>query len=126
MLAGRRLGRSFGGEPLVGRRPGLEPPGHRGGRRDGTRSCGGTSLLETTRDPVDLVRRAIGYTDPAAFRRVFKEATGLSPASYRDAYGLRNGPAQLNAARHRGPVQVPASRNPSGTAAVSPVAKFRR
>jgi transcriptional regulator GlxA family with amidase domain len=83
-------------------------------------------LLETTSDPVDLVRRAIGYTDAAAFRRVFKEATGLSPASYRDAYGLRNGPAQLNAARRRGPVQVPVRRKPSGTAAVSPVAKFRR
>jgi transcriptional regulator GlxA family with amidase domain len=61
-------------------------------------------LLETTSDPVDQVRRAIGYTDPAAFRRVFKLATGLSPGRYRDAYGLRNGPAQLEAARHHGPV----------------------
>ena len=34
---------------------------------------------------------ATGYTDPAAFRRVFKQATGLSPGRYRDAYGLRNG-----------------------------------
>ena len=57
-------------------------------------------LLETTSDPVDFVRRAIGYTDAAAFRRVFKQATGLSPASYRDAYGLRNGLAQLETARH--------------------------
>ena len=47
-------------------------------------------LLETTSDPVDQVRRRVGYSDPAAFRRVFKEATGLSPAGYRDAYGLRN------------------------------------
>jgi transcriptional regulator GlxA family with amidase domain len=49
-------------------------------------------LLETTSDPVDQVRRRVGYGDPAAFRRVFKEATGLSPAGYRHAYGLRNGP----------------------------------
>ncbi len=47
-------------------------------------------LLETTSDPVDQVRRRVGYSDPAALRRVFKEATGLSPAGYRDAYGLRN------------------------------------
>jgi len=49
-------------------------------------------LLETTGDPGDPVRRRVGYGDPAAFRRVFKEATGLSPAGYRHAYGLRNGP----------------------------------
>jgi transcriptional regulator GlxA family with amidase domain len=49
-------------------------------------------LLETASDPIDLVRRRAGYSDPAAFRRVFKETTGLSPAGYRDAYGLHNGP----------------------------------
>jgi len=49
-------------------------------------------LLETASDPVDQIRRRVGYHDPAAFRRVFKEATGLSPSGYRDAYGLRNGP----------------------------------
>jgi transcriptional regulator GlxA family with amidase domain len=48
-------------------------------------------LLETASDPVDHVRRRVGYGDPAAFRRVFKEATGLSPGAYRDAYGLRDG-----------------------------------
>lgn len=62
-------------------------------------------LLETTSEPVEMVRRAVGYTDPAAFRRVFKQATGLSPARYRDVYGLRNGPAQLNTARHHGAVR---------------------
>ena len=46
-------------------------------------------LLETTGDPIDQVRRRAGYDDPAAFRRVFKQATGLSPSGYRDAYGLR-------------------------------------
>ena len=46
-------------------------------------------LLETAGDPIDQVRRQAGYDDPAAFRRVFKQATGLSPSGYRDAYGLR-------------------------------------
>jgi transcriptional regulator GlxA family with amidase domain len=46
-------------------------------------------LLETAGDPVDQVRRQSGYSDPAAFRRVFKQVTGLSPSGYRDAYGLR-------------------------------------
>jgi transcriptional regulator GlxA family with amidase domain len=50
-------------------------------------------FLETASDPIDQVRRRAGYRDPAAFRRVFKQATGLSPGAYRDAYGLRNGPA---------------------------------
>jgi len=49
-------------------------------------------LLETASDPIDEIRRLVGYNDAAAFRRVFKEATGLSPRGYRDAYGLRNGP----------------------------------
>ncbi len=49
-------------------------------------------LLETGSDPIDQVRRRAGYNDPAAFRRVFKHATGLPPRGYRDAYGLRNGP----------------------------------
>jgi AraC family transcriptional regulator, transcriptional activator FtrA len=46
-------------------------------------------LLETAGDPIDQVRRRAGYSDPAAFRRVFKQAIGLSPSGYRDAYGLR-------------------------------------
>src|SRR5215472_6840052 len=52
-------------------------------------------LLETASDPIDQVRRSVGYTGPAAFRRVFKHATGLSPSGYRDAYGLGNGPAEM-------------------------------
>jgi transcriptional regulator GlxA family with amidase domain len=40
-------------------------------------------LLETTSDPVESVRRAAGYRDTAAFRRVFKQITGLSPSQYR-------------------------------------------
>jgi len=49
-------------------------------------------LLETTSDSIDHVRRRVGYGDPAAFRRVFKEATGLTPSDYRKAYGFRSGP----------------------------------
>jgi transcriptional regulator GlxA family with amidase domain len=49
-------------------------------------------LLETTGDSVRRIRGRVGYTDPAAFRRAFKQATGLSPGAYRNAYGPRNGP----------------------------------
>ena len=48
-------------------------------------------LLETAGDPIDQVRRQAGYGDAAAFRRVFKQVTGLSPSGYRNAYGLRAG-----------------------------------
>lgn len=44
-------------------------------------------LLETTNDPIDEVRRHAGYNDPAAFRRVFKQTTGVTPSAYRSAYG---------------------------------------
>lgn len=47
-------------------------------------------LLETTADPAGQIQRHVGYTDPAAFRRAFTQATGLSPRRYRDAYGLNN------------------------------------
>ena len=46
-------------------------------------------LLETTSEPVDQIRRSAGYHDPAAFRRAFKQTTGLSPNGYRDRYGPR-------------------------------------
>jgi transcriptional regulator GlxA family with amidase domain len=44
-------------------------------------------LLEMTGDPIDEIRQDVGYHDPAAFRRAFKHATGLSPSEYRGAYG---------------------------------------
>jgi len=47
----------------------------------------GKRLLETTGDPIDEIRRDAGYHDPAAFRRAFKQSTGLSPTEYRHAYG---------------------------------------
>ena len=36
-------------------------------------------MLETTDMPVDAVDAEVGYGEPAAFRRVFKRATGISP-----------------------------------------------
>lgn len=43
-------------------------------------------LLETDNVPNDEVGVAIGYDDPASFRRVFKRGTGLSPAAYRKKF----------------------------------------
>jgi transcriptional regulator GlxA family with amidase domain len=55
----------------------------------GTRVQHGKRLLETTGDPIDEIRRDAAYHDPAAFRRVFKQTTGLSPSEHRRAYGPR-------------------------------------
>ena len=43
-------------------------------------------MLETDRLSNDEVGASIGYDDPASFRRVFKRATGMSPAAYRKKY----------------------------------------
>jgi len=45
-------------------------------------------FLESTNDPVDAVRGRVGYSDPAAFRRAFKDSAGISPREYRSAYGF--------------------------------------
>jgi transcriptional regulator GlxA family with amidase domain len=39
--------------------------------------------LERTSDPVDDISYAVGYEDPASFRRLFKRVTGVSPGVYR-------------------------------------------
>ena len=39
--------------------------------------------LETTRASIDDISAAVGYEDPAFFRRLFKRLTGLSPSHYR-------------------------------------------
>jgi transcriptional regulator GlxA family with amidase domain len=39
--------------------------------------------LERTADPVDRISYAVGYEDPASFRRLFKRITGVSPGVYR-------------------------------------------
>jgi transcriptional regulator GlxA family with amidase domain len=46
-----------------------------------------TRLLETTNNPIEEIRRSVGYHDPAAFRRAFKHHTGLNPSQYRNTYG---------------------------------------
>lgn len=40
-------------------------------------------LLETTAMPTDHIGAAVGYEDPASFRRLFKRLTGVTPANYR-------------------------------------------
>jgi len=39
--------------------------------------------LERTSEPVDAISYAVGYEDPASFRRLFKRITGVSPGEYR-------------------------------------------
>ena len=43
-------------------------------------------LLETTDLPIEQIRNATGYLDPASFRRVFRQAAGISPRQYRATY----------------------------------------
>jgi transcriptional regulator GlxA family with amidase domain len=43
-------------------------------------------MLEIDTISNDEVGVAIGYDDPASFRRVFKRGTGLSPAAYRKKF----------------------------------------
>jgi transcriptional regulator GlxA family with amidase domain len=46
-------------------------------------------LLETTDQPIEQIRTAAGYLDPAAFRRAFRQAAGISPRQYRTTYTTR-------------------------------------
>lgn len=46
-------------------------------------------LLETTYLPLDVVAERCGWRDPAMLREVFRRATGLSPAAYRERHRLR-------------------------------------
>ena len=43
-------------------------------------------LLERSRDTVEAIALAVGYEDPAFFRRIFKRRTGTSPARYRQRF----------------------------------------
>lgn len=43
-------------------------------------------ILETTNEPTDAVAHAIGYEDPAFFRRLFKRRAGVTPARYRQQF----------------------------------------
>jgi transcriptional regulator GlxA family with amidase domain len=43
-------------------------------------------LLETTHAPIEQIRTTTGYLDPAAFRRAFRQAAGMSPRQYRNTF----------------------------------------
>ncbi|TDQ81357.1 AraC family transcriptional regulator with amidase-like domain [Dongia mobilis] len=50
-------------------------------------------LLETSDTATDLVGMAVGYDDPAHFRRLFKRRTGTTPSRYRQRFqGLTRQP----------------------------------
>ncbi len=44
--------------------------------------------LELTSQSVDHIAWAVGYADPAAFRKIFQKLSGLSPTQYRRQFGL--------------------------------------
>lgn len=44
--------------------------------------------LERTVTPVDRIAWQVGYSDPAAFRKLFLRLTGISPAAYRQRFGV--------------------------------------
>lgn len=44
--------------------------------------------LERSLVPVDRIAWDVGYSDPAAFRKLFQKLTGLPPAAYRQQFGI--------------------------------------
>ncbi|KZD04092.1 AraC family transcriptional regulator [Oceanibaculum pacificum] len=44
--------------------------------------------LEATNQPVEQIAWQVGYSDPAAFRKVFQRITGVGPATYRQRFGV--------------------------------------
>jgi transcriptional regulator GlxA family with amidase domain len=47
-------------------------------------------MLETGDAPIDSVAAEVGYGEPAAFRRVFRRATGITPQQYRQRFRWRD------------------------------------
>jgi transcriptional regulator GlxA family with amidase domain len=45
-------------------------------------------LLETSDEPIEEISWAVGYEDPASFRRLFKRLTGLMPGAYRQRFQI--------------------------------------
>ena len=44
--------------------------------------------LERTLDPIDHIAWDVGYSDPAAFRKIFHKLVGAAPAAYRQRFGI--------------------------------------
>lgn len=44
--------------------------------------------LELSQRPIEQIAWQVGYSDPAAFRKLFQRITGLAPADYRRRFGL--------------------------------------
>ncbi len=49
-------------------------------------------LLESTRMSFEQIVEAVGYSDPPAFRRLFRRIAGLSPAQYRQRFKFGSAP----------------------------------
>ena len=47
------------------------------------------ALLETTQLSFEEVCERVGYSDVSSFRKLFKRATTLTPADYRERFRLR-------------------------------------
>ncbi len=43
--------------------------------------------METSNAAIDDVAAEVGYSEPAAFRRIFKRATGITPLPCRQQFG---------------------------------------
>jgi transcriptional regulator GlxA family with amidase domain len=54
--------------------------------------------LERTSEPVDAISYAVGYEEPASFRRLFRRITGVAPGAYRRKLQL---PAFARSTSHR-------------------------
>lgn len=48
-------------------------------------------LLQFTKRPLDQVSRAVGYADPASFKRLFQRLVGLTPGNYRRRFEASKG-----------------------------------
>ena len=53
-----------------------------------TRIAKAREYLELTEKTVDQIIWDVGYSDPAAFRKVFHRLTGLTPVGYRQRFGI--------------------------------------